>query len=576
MIKRIQNWYSNLFGSSSLKRKIIIPLMQVVLVCCVLMAAVSYNAIYTMQQNKIKTAMSFDLSQISVSLSQTFSGLLQISQQMSPEGNIGNMVDINFYVSEPYEKSVIAKEITSTIGLVSFSNPDTELVMYYHASDSISLFSTLPLRNDFSLLALPELSKSTEISFQAPHISQCRFSDDKVISVTRSVVFSTGEPWDIYIEAKSNISSEIKSLSDNGKIQYKLLLLNSNGVVKYSSNPGEFANGHSLKLKGSSGKINGYIWNQSQNKYGFNVVLLMSTSSYNRELYTWQILMIIIISVTITIMMLMAVTLLRHIYRPLQMFSTEMDTLGNGNLDEKKYHTGIEEFDHLFEQFSKMKIKVQQLMLDNEQKEEQRHQMEIEELTYKINPHFLMNTLNSAHWLAVMHNQPDIDKVITTLNLLLNYNLGKYQQSATLRTEIEILRAYLDLQKLRYDFNAELDITEGEYLDNPVARFILQPIVENAICHGLDENGTVQVTITPDELNRIIKIIISDDGKGMNKDVLEMIQESEMPENQQMGRGIGLRYVRSMLKSFYGNKARIYIESTAQHGTTVTMYLPYR
>jgi two-component system sensor histidine kinase YesM len=284
--------------------------------------------------------------------------------------------------------------------------------------------------------------------------------------------------------------------------------------------------------------------------------------------------MFLILGIALFIMLSIAVLLLRLINRPLRVFESEMGALGRGHMDAMQYRTGISEFDRLFDQFNKMKQQIQQLIVDVEQKEKKRHQLEIEKLAYQINPHFLMNTLNSVRWLAVLHQQAEIDKFVSALIFLLSYNLGKSRETATLRTEIKVMRTYLDLQQMRYDFEVNLDIVEGSYLDCPVARFILQPIVENAVCHGLDEHGKLEVCISPDESTHIVKIVIRDDGKGLSEETLALLQ-TEKPDQQQTGWGIGLRYVRSMLESFYGDKARIHIDSTPHHGTAVTMYLPY-
>nr|WP_306812787.1 histidine kinase [Paenibacillus soyae] len=220
-----------------------------------------------------------------------------------------------------------------------------------------------------------------------------------------------------------------------------------------------------------------------------------------------------------------------------------------------------------------MKRQIQQLILDVEQKEKRRHQLEIEKLAYQINPHFLMNTLNSVRWLAAMHKQAEIEKFVSSLIYLLSYNLGKSEGKATFRSEVEVMRTYLELQQMRHDFEVTLDIAEGDYLDSPVARFILQPIVENAVCHGLDDNGMLEIRITPDEAAQAVRVIIRDDGKGLSQETLALLQR-DTPGQQQTGWGIGLRYVRSMLDSFYGHNARMSIQSTPNQGTTVTLTLP--
>ncbi|MCC3374485.1 histidine kinase [Cohnella sp. REN36] len=573
----LRKWLLNVFGISSLRKRIVVFLTAGILGCSVLMAAVSYNAISTMQQNKIKTSMAFDLYQQSMKLTQIYNNLLQVTQQMTPEGNVGHLMESYSSASDSYSRYLLKLNISYNIGLITFSNPAMELVMYYSPEDKQAAYANLPLREDFAMRALPNVAGYADIQYQPPHLSLCRFSDDQVVSVTREIAFSDGTRKVIYVEARSDIATDINALSNSVNMPYVLVLTDREGEVRYSSNQEVFAPGRSLVLKGTSGTTDGYLWNRAESENGYGMTLLLPVTSYNHELYAWKNHMFLILGLALLIMLSIALLLLRLINRPLRMFESEMEALGQGHMDAMSYRTGISEFDRLFDQFDHMKRQIQQLIVDVEQKEKRRHQLEIEKLAYQINPHFLMNALNSVRWLAVMHRQADIDKFVSSLIFLLNYNLGKSQETATLRTETKVMRAYLDLQQMRYDFEVKLDLVEGSYLDCPVARFILQPIVENAVCHGLDEHGKLEISISPDEAAHIATVVIRDDGKGLSQEMLVLLRREapDPPDPQQTGWGIGLRYVRSMLKSFYGDEARLHIDSTPSLGTTVTMHLPY-
>nr|WP_238357531.1 histidine kinase [Cohnella zeiphila] len=563
-----------MFGISSLRKRIVVFLAAGFLVCSILMATVSYNAIYTMQQNKIKSSMSFDLYQQSTTLTQIYGNLLQVTQQLAPQGNVGNMMEAYFSAGDVYDRHVLSLEISSTIGMITFSNPAIELVMYYSSQNGRPTFSNLPLRENFTLPSLPNLAGNGDIQYQAPHLSMCRFSDDQVVSVTRTIAFSDGTEQVIYVEAKTDIAADMDTLSSSMRMPYVLVLADPEGKVAYSSDSNVYPAGRHLSLTGNSGTTGGYVWNRMKSDYDYDAILLLPVSSYNHELYAWKNHMFLILGIALLVMLSIALLLLRLINRPLHVFEAEMEALGKGHLGAMHYRTGISEFDKLFDQFNKMKQQIQQLLIDVEDKEKRRHQLEIEKLAYQINPHFLMNALNSVRWLAILNRQTEIDKLVTSFIFLLSYNLGKSQEPATLRTELKVMRAYLDVQQMRYDFEVQLDVEEGGYLDRPVARFILQPIVENAVCHGLNENGKLKIGISPDETSRTVTIVISDDGKGLSPATLALLQP-EAADSRQMGRGIGLRYVRSMLESFYGDKARLQIDSKPRHGTTVTMQLPF-
>lgn len=538
------------------------------------MASVSYNAIYTMQRDKIKTSMAFDLYQQRSKLNQMYNNLLQVTQQMTPEGTVGNLMETYIYTVDTYSQRLLSRDISYNIGLITFSNPAMELVMYYNPASGQASYSNLPLRGDFKLQSLPNVAGMEELKYQSPHKSLCRFSDDLVVSVTREVRFSDGTQLVVYVEARTDIPADMNSLSASLNMPYALVFTDTAGAVTYSSNPAAFGAGEQLLLNGESGTTGEYVWNRTTGDYGYSMTLLLPVSSYNHELYTWKNHMLWILAIALLMMFTITLLLRRLINRPFRLIEKEMRTFGKGYMGTRQYHTGIDEFDRLFDQFNMMKRQIQQLIMDVEQKEKRRHQLEIEKLAYQINPHFLMNTLNSVRWLAAMHKQEEIEKFVSSLIILLNYNLGKSEETATFRSEIQIMRTYLELQQMRHDFEVSLNIAEGAYLDSPVARFILQPIVENAVCHGLDDNGRLEIIVSPDETAQLVRIIIRDDGKGLSRETLALLQR-DTPDQQQTGWGIGLRYVRSMLESFYGYKARMAIESTPNQGTTVTLNLPY-
>jgi len=177
--------------------------------------------------------------------------------------------------------------------------------------------------------------------------------------------------------------------------------------------------------------------------------------------------------------------------------------------------------------------------------------------------------------MAVINRQHDISNYISKLNYILSYSLGKTDQDTTLRTEVKMLQTYLDLQKMRYDFEAFVNVVEGDYLDIRVPRLILQPLAENAICHGLDQNGILTIDVLPDYWNKMVKVIIQDNGKGLDSEILETIRSRSRWNNGAFGRGIGLRYVHLMLESFYGDRASMIVESKPHEGTTVKLLLPF-
>ena len=180
-------------------------------------------------------------------------------------------------------------------------------------------------------------------------------------------------------------------------------------------------------------------------------------------------------------------------------------------------YTQVEEFDLLLGNFQEMKTKINGLINEVEHNEKQKSQLEIEKLLSQINPHFLHNTLNTVQWLARMNGQKEIDKLVTLLVKVLHYNLGKKSIIVTVQDEIEALQNYMELQRIRYDYEFEYVVhVDEDVVSAAIPRFLLQPLVENAIYHGTSErNGRVDITIqslSPDT----ISLQVADNGEGID------------------------------------------------------------
>jgi two-component system sensor histidine kinase YesM len=403
----------------------------------------------------------------------------------------------------------------------------------------------------------------------------------QVLSVAREITLGDGTELIIYIESRMEAEENINAISETQNMNYILLQLDSDNRILYS-NSNNFTLGQVFKIDGEKKINNSYF-----GRYGSYVgvrqasasctnVLLLPAREYNREFYTWIRNVVVIIFLVFFLVVFSSIVISRLIYKPLSIFSKEMNKMGRGDLNTISVHTGAAEYDELFAQFNTMKKQIQKLLKDVETVMNEKHKLEIEKIYYQINPHFLMNSLHSIHWLAKMHEQTEIESFTTELNYILAYSLGKIDRQATVLTELKMLQAYLNLQKMRYDFMSTVEVEEGDYLSTPTARMILQPIAENAIHHGLGESGILKVHVLHSSLRNTIIITIEDNGRGLSVEELTKLQEPFQKNNSRDSKanGIGLRYVRSMLESFYGDRAVISINSKLTKGTKVTLFLP--
>jgi len=199
---------------------------------------------------------------------------------------------------------------------------------------------------------------------------------------------------------------------------------------------------------------------------------------------------------------------------------------------------------------------------------------ELKALQTQVNPHFLFNTLNAASRLAMMEGAPRTQELVFALASLLRYSLRKIDQLVPLSEEILHIRLYLFIHQIRYPdrIRVEIDVPQ-ELMTVRVPLLTLQPLVENAIVHGLEpkiEGGTVR--ISGRKCNGQALIVVEDTGVGMPPDRLAEVVSSRSGRGHTTG--LGLNNVRSRLRHYFGPESDITVESRPGAGTRVTIRVP--
>jgi two-component system sensor histidine kinase YesM len=541
--------------------------------CFLLVFTVSFIAIKAAKNNRIENAMETDLQQLTEKIDESYYALVQMSQQMTATGNVGKSVNAYFSSSTPYERIEASSNVKSNMNIMVFSRENISLVSYLFLEEDMTpgktIFATLPLKDGTDPSRLNFLMRTQELNLNAMHSSLNSFSNRDAVSLTRGVRFSRGEEYLIYAELFSSTNKDLQRLSESRDVPYVFLQTDETRRICYSSNE-SFAVGTTLEhMSGGDGivEFGGYTYLRGRSKFGFYNVLALPKVAYDRQMLNWMLSVGSVFVASLVLVIFSGVLLFRFIYRPMQILGQDMGEAGQGNLVPSCRSFHIDEFDQLFFQFEEMKRRIVSLMEDVRMQENEKQQLEIDKLYYQINPHFLMNALNSVHWMAVTRGQPEIERFVYQLNYLLSYSLSKTDRRSTLRTELKSLELYLALQQERYDFAVQLDVEKGDYLDYPSARLILQPLAENAVCHNMSDFGNLWVSVKRE--GEFVRITMKDDGCGF------VTGEGDGDLSQsQINKGIGLRYVRMSLASFYGEGARLLIESEPELGTTITLLLP--
>jgi len=201
---------------------------------------------------------------------------------------------------------------------------------------------------------------------------------------------------------------------------------------------------------------------------------------------------------------------------------------------------------------------------------------EFELLQAQINPHFLYNTLDAIVWSAEAGNQKQVVKMVGSLSDFFRSSLNKGKELVSIREELSHVRSYLEIQQIRYQdiLSYDIDVPQELY-DNEIPKITVQPVVENALYHGIkNRRGGGKILVTGTVADMDYCIIVSDDGMGMEKERLEEIRAELSGNSKGNGKIYGLYNVNERIKLFYGEEYGISIDSEYEKGTTVTIRLP--
>lgn len=197
-------------------------------------------------------------------------------------------------------------------------------------------------------------------------------------------------------------------------------------------------------------------------------------------------------------------------------------------------------------------------------------------LQHQINPHFLNNVLQTIKGLAVSGENEKVSRMATLLGHILAYSVYEPYENVTLKTELSYLKNYVELQNIRYDNRIFCTIDyDEETAETPIPKLTLQPLVENAIEHGMRDRKTLMISVSADLESDMVCIIINDNGRGMDEEELKDIcSRMETGEACSQKSSIGVINVNERIQRMYGKEYGIRIHSRCNSGTSVIVYVP--
>ena len=366
-------------------------------------------------------------------------------------------------------------------------------------------------------------------------------------------------------------------LGENGHI----VIFDRDYNIVYSSRP-EFAQEDTSETKnlvlGSSGAT---INNQSFNLYistiantGWKVSVFTNNSQVYSSLYSFIIITVITTLVLSIAFIFIVYVIVKQVTYPLYRLQTEMSKVKDLNyqVNRAKLKKGSKEIIQLDATFNEMMKRIRDLAEKLLQEQENQRKSELKALQNQINPHFLYNTLDSIIYMIDKGENEKAEEMIVALSKFFRISISRGKTIIPLKDEVEHVRNYLLIQKIRFgdQFTYRINVDPDLY-QYSVIKLILQPLVENAIEHGLhDDKGEIEIIGKQNE-NYII-LEIKDDGYGITNEKLDQIYKSFHDDS--IHEGVGLKNVYQRVKIYYGEEADLKIESLFDEGTIISIYIP--
>ena len=260
--------------------------------------------------------------------------------------------------------------------------------------------------------------------------------------------------------------------------------------------------------------------------------------------------------------------------RPIQTLQKAMRTVAGGDLTVRVQDQRTDEFGELNDGFNRLVGELDQLITHISESKEREDLAKYQMLQSQINPHFLYNTLDSIRMMAVLRDQDEIAEALISLSRLFRYCIRQGDRLVTVREELQQAKNYLMLQSLRYQDRLQVEYrVEEQVLDRMMPKVLLQPLLENALVHGVQdmEKGCV-VTITVSQVPEGTLFSIGDNGKGIERQSLEELRKKLREGTSE---SIGLTNVNERLHLYYNHTAGLVIDSDFGKGTTVSFTVPY-
>ncbi|MVB11664.1 Histidine kinase [Caprobacter fermentans] len=391
-------------------------------------------------------------------------------------------------------------------------------------------------------------------------------------------------PESAFLQAYSNVvndnSMQVVILDENNKtivpstadipsiLSFKHILLN---------------NGHGIQQKISQGGSGCMVLDLDSQKYiisylsdeeqGWKYISLMPYGTAGMENKSFVLLAFLLLLINGVVFFVSSVFISENTITPIRQLLQSMKNVNEGRFIEVKVQPQNYEFGQLFNGYNAMIRQIHKLLDKIIEEQKTIRKAELNTLQAQIKPHFLYNTLDSISSLALSGESEKVCGLVESLGNYYRISVSKGRDIISIGEEIEMVRNYLSIQKVRYQdlFEAEYEI-EDSCLKYPILKLVLQPLVENALYHGIRRKGTSGIIkIAVRDSGETVCLCVADNGIGMSREEIGRILNQEKSSRS---KSFGLWGTMERIRIFYGSQDCVQLESEPGKGTRITIIIP--
>lgn len=466
-------------------------------------------------------------------------------------------------------------------------------ILYHYVNHRNMRASFVLLDNESRILATNLYEGNQEILINSPFLQTVLKKLDANHSEAASMLNKAP-----FLEAQSSQYLIAKALMADGQLNGYLLFF-VNDIGQYVSNKDvdmlaiadRFDNviySSSQFLVNSMGKINiqkngrdtavadgdrYYLTDSQIQNAHIHILTLTSMSAYRQSLFTG---FIVLLCLSLLIMLLIFAVAPMLVKRHLQSFDSLIEAVNEckeGNIGYRIETRTFDEFQTIYDDFNHMVSRIQTLIKHNDEIAEKKRKMEIKHLENQFNPHFVFNVLEMLRY-EIMFDAQNASNIIVMFANLMRYNINYGNMEISLQTDINYLKDYLQLQKMRFNKRLDYQITIEPGLEHcMLPKLLIQPIIENSIKHSMEQTNHLSIRIKIERHEDDMAIVIEDDGPGIEEERLAYLQ-TILDDKEAEPEHIGLYNAHRIVQLLYGEQYGLSIASKCGAGTKIVIKIP--